>query len=204
VTGASPPAGAARRGPGRRPGNEDTRGAILDVARRSFATRGYEATTVRGIAREAQVDPALVHHYFGGKDRIFVAAMDFPVDPAEIVPSLLAGGEDGIGERVVRLFLSAWDSPRSREQLLGLVRSAVTNEAAADMLRGFISRELLGRIARGVQAPDPDLRATLVGSQLIGLGMARYVLRVEPLASADPEKVVALLAPTIERYLTGG
>ncbi len=186
---------------GRRPGGTDTREAILSAARKAFARGGFDGATVRGIAGDAGVDPALVHHFFGTKQALFVAAMEFPVDVGAILPALLARGVDGLGERLVRLLLSVWESERS--PFIALIRGAVSHEESAALLREFISRELLGRVAAAAEADRPELRATLIGSQLIGLAMARYIIRIEPLASADAATVVAAVAPTVQRYLTG-
>ncbi len=186
---------------GRRPGGTDTREAILSAARKAFARGGFDGATVRGIAGAAGVDPALVHHFFGTKQALFVAAMEFPVDVGAILPALLAPGVDGLGERLVRLLLSVWESERS--PFIALIRGAVSHEESAALLREFISRELLGRVAAAAEADRPELRATLIGSQLIGLAMARYIIRIEPLASADAATVVAAVAPTVQRYLTG-
>lgn len=191
----------ARRGPGRRPGGEDTRGAVLDAARRSFAEKGYDGTTVRGIARLAGVDPALVHHYFGGKEQVFVAAMALPFDPSEVLPDLLAAGPEGVGERFVRFFLGVWRDPASRDPFLGLLRSATTHEQAAAMMREFVSEALLGRLAESLGAPDARFRTELAASHLVGLALLRHVIRVEPLASADEDEVVAYVAPVVQRYL---
>jgi AcrR family transcriptional regulator len=194
---------ATRRRPGRPPGESRSREAILRAARSSFATVGYDRTTIRGVARAARVDPALVHHYFGSKDRLFTAAMDFPVDPAIVAETVLGPGLEGAGERLVRLFLRIWDTPRNREPLLGLVRAAVSNPRAARMLREFISRALLGRVAPVLGTPDAALRAALIGSQVVGLAMFRYVLKVEPLASVGEEELVAAVGPRFQEYITG-
>lgn len=188
---------------GRRPGASHTRDAILDAARESFAERGFSDTSVRAVAARAGVDSALVHHYFGTKDRLFTAAMELPFDPAAVAPALLEPGLEGLGERLVRFFLRVWDEPVPRARIQAILRSALTQEAAAVLLRDFVTRELIGRIAAAVGTPDAPLRATLVGTQLVGLGLLRYIIRVEPLASADPETVVAAVAPTLQRYLTG-
>jgi len=196
-------AGPPRRGPGRRPGATDTRAQILAAARGEFAARGYDGASVRAIARTAEVDPALVHHYFGTKEQVFVAAMELPFEPAALVPQLLAGDVTGLGERIVRFFLSVWGDPAGREPFLALLRSATTNEQAAAMLRGFVAQALLGRIAEALDLPDRELRVTLAAGQLLGAALLRYVVRVEPLASASDDQVVALVAPAIQRYLTG-
>jgi AcrR family transcriptional regulator len=180
-----------------------TREAILDAARRAFAEQGYQLATVRGVADLAGVDPALVHHYFGTKQRLFVAAVQLPVNPVEQLMAVLAQDPGQAGERMVELFLSIWDHAADQSPLLALVRSAVGDEQAAAMLREFITEEVLGPIAHRLGSPDAELRATLVGSQLIGLAMARYVVKVEPLASAPAAQVAAALGPTLQRYLTG-
>jgi AcrR family transcriptional regulator len=158
---------------------------------------------VRSVAREAGVDPALVHRFFGSKEQLFVAALELPVAPGVLVAAVLAGGVEGVGERLVRTLLTLWDTPGGFAPFLALVRGAVDNEAAATMLREFVTREVLGRIA-AVAAPDrPELRASIAGSQVVGLAMARYIVRVPPLAGADREEIVAVVGPTIQRYLTG-
>ena len=194
---------AASRRSGRRPGESGTREAILAAATESFGSSGYAATTIRGVAREAGVDPALVHHYFGSKQQLFAAAMQLPVDPITIVPMLLADGVDGLGERLVRLFLSVWDGTPGQGPMLALIRSAVSHEQAATLLREFVTDVLLGPIARAVGGDRPELRASLVASQMVGLSMARYVVRIEPLASADAGTLAAAVGPTIQRYLSG-
>ncbi len=186
---------------GRRPGTGGTRERILAAARSDFGKGGYEGTTIRGIAAQAKVDPALVMHYFESKDGVFRAAVQFPVDPAEFIPRLVAPGLEGLGERLVRFFVETWDSPAG-SPFLGLIRSVVGNEDAADQLREFVTREVLGRLAHALQLDQPQLRAALVASQLVGLAMLRYVVRVEPLASARADDVVAWLGPTLQRYLT--
>jgi AcrR family transcriptional regulator len=186
---------------GRRPGAGGTREKILAAARFHFSEAGYEGATIRAIAGEAGVDPALVLHYFGSKEGVFVAAVEFPIDPAEVLPGLLAPGLEGLGERLVRFFLGAWDSPAG-SPLLGLIRSVVGNERAAALVRDFVSREVLGRIAEALELDQPQLRASLAASQLIGLAMLRYVVKLEPLAAAEPDEVAAWLGPTLQRYLT--
>jgi AcrR family transcriptional regulator len=188
---------------GRRPGDSGTREAILDAARESFAELGFSDTSVRAVAARAGVDQALVHHYFGNKDGLFAAAMELPFDPAAVAPALLEGGVDGLGERLVRFFLEVWEQPASRVRIQAMLRSALTQDAAAELLRDFVTREVLGRVAAAVDVPDAPLRAALVGSQLVGLGMLRYIVRVEPLATADRETVLDAVAPTVQRYLTG-
>jgi AcrR family transcriptional regulator len=188
---------------GRRPGVSGTREAILDAARRAFAEHGYQHATIRMVADLAGVDPALVHHYFRYKQDLFIAAVQLPVNPVEQLGAVLAQDPDQAGERMVEVFLSIWDHAGDRSPLLAIVRSAVGDERAAAMLREFITEEVLGQIAHRLGGPDARLRATLIGSQIIGLAMARYIVRVEPLASAPPAQLVAAIGPTLQRYLTG-
>ena len=188
---------------GRRPGPNRTRAAILAAARASFAAIGYDATTIRAVARDAGVDAALVHRFFGSKEQLFAAAMELAVSPSELVERLLADGVDGVGARLVEALLTLLDAPVARAPFLALIRSAVSNEQAATMLREFLTREVLGRLAAAAAPDVPELRASLAGSQVVGLAMARYVVRVPPLADADPAVVAAAVGPTIQRYLTG-
>jgi AcrR family transcriptional regulator len=186
---------------GRRPGAGGTRDDILAAARSHFAEAGYEGATIRGIAADAGVDPALVLHYYGSKEGVFQAAVEFPIDPAEFIPRLLEPGLDGLGERLTRFFIDTWDSPTGRP-LLALIRSVVANESAAALMRDFVSRAVLGRVARALDLDRPQLRASLAASQLVGVAMLRYVVRVEPLASASAVEVSAWLGPTLQRYFT--
>ena len=188
---------------GRRPGVSGTREAILDAARRAFAEHGYQHATIRMVADLAGVDPALVHHYFRYKQDLFIAAVQFPVNPVEQLTAVLAQDPDQAGDRMVEVFLSIWDHAADRSPLLALLRSAVGDERAAGMLREFITEEVLGQIAHRLGGPDARLRATLIGSQIIGMAMARYIVRVEPLASAPAAQLVAAIGPTLQRYLTG-
>jgi AcrR family transcriptional regulator len=197
----SPARRTARRGPGRPADETDRRGAILAAARTEFAAKGYDGASIRAIAARADVDPALVHHYFGTKERVFVAAMALPFDPASELPAALSGDLEGLPERLVRLFFSVWDDPETREPLLALLRSAVTNEAAAGMMRQFVGTALLGRVAEQLPGPDARLRTEAAVSQLVGAALLRYVLEVEPLASLPLEGLVRLLVPGVRAHL---
>jgi AcrR family transcriptional regulator len=191
----------ARRGPGRRPGSGDTRGEILDAARHEFAEKGYDGVSVRGIARAASVDPALVHHFFGSKEQVFVAAMALPLDPGDMVPDVLAGDPAQLGERFARVFLGLWSDPEFREPMLALLRSATTSEAGAAMLREFVGSALLGRIVSALDGPDVALRVSTAAAHLVGIALLRYVIQVPPLATATDEEIVTLVAPALQRYL---
>jgi AcrR family transcriptional regulator len=189
---------------GRRPGNSGTRQAILDAARRAFAERGYQQASIREVAAMAGVDPALVHHFFGRKQDLFVAAVEFPVNPFEAFIALVNEEDrETLGERLLGLFLSVWDRPDQRSPVLAMIRSAVSDERAAAMLREFMTEAVLGPIARELGTPDARLRTNLVASQLVGLIMARYVIRIEPLASTPAPVLVAAIGPNLQRYITG-
>ncbi|GAA3015004.1 TetR/AcrR family transcriptional regulator [Streptomyces fulvorobeus] len=190
-----PPRTAEATGPGAR-----TR--ILEAARTEFAEHGYDRTSMRGIARAAGVDAALVHHYFGTKDEVFAAAIEVSFEPALVIPAVLGGAADGLGERLARYFIAVWENPATRAPLLAILRSALTHETAAELLRGFVLRRLLERIAAELDVPDPTFRAELAASHLVGIAILRYVIRAEPLASADPERIIEMVAPTLQRYLT--
>jgi AcrR family transcriptional regulator len=196
-------AAAPRRRRGRRPGGGDTRDALLAAARAEFAERGFDGATVRLIADRAGVDPAMVNHWFGGKEALFSAALNVPVDPGALIAEVVPGDPGQLGERIVSRFLMIWDHTGGGRSLAALVRSIASHEAAAALMRQFITRVLVRRVVSSVAPDRLDLRAALVGSQLVGLGMVRYVLRLEPLASADHATVVAAVAPTLQRYLTG-
>ena len=187
---------------GRRPGDSGAREAILSAARHSFGTGGFSGTTIRGVARAAGVDPALVHHYFGTKDELFAAALELPFDPTVLVARLLAGGLDGLGERLARAFLDIWDATPGQGPMLALLRSAVSDERAACSLRDFLTRVVLGPLAAASPAEDAPLRASLAASQMVGLAVARYVVRLEPLASAPPSVLAPLVGATLDRYLS--
>jgi AcrR family transcriptional regulator len=188
---------------GRRPGASDTRDRILAAARVRFASHGYDRTRIRDVAADADVDPALVHYFFKSKDGLFVAAMQLPLRPADVLPPVLAEGLPGLGERMVRRLLSVWDDPANRTALLATVQSASAHPGAAAALREFVRREVVGRVAGVIEADRPEVRANLVASQVVGLLGARYVVRVEPLASMDAEELVPLVGPTLQRYLDG-
>jgi AcrR family transcriptional regulator len=218
-------AGEDTRRTGRRTGDSGTREAILGAARKQFGDHGYTGATIRAIAADAGVDPALVHHFFGTKEGLFAAAMRLPLVPGELIDAALAPGARppgrSLGEHLMRMALSAWDVTEIRDTFLGLLRSAMTSEQATTMLREFIADSILGRLAevagpRGAgSAGDPgspagaegaegaDYRAALVASQVLGLALTRYVLRLEPLAAASQDELAVAIGPTLERYLTG-
>ena len=178
---------SATRGPGRRPGSPDTRAAILAAARELFAAHGFAGTTIRAVGAQAEVDPAMVHHYFGTKDDLFLAALELQMDPREVMAPVIAGGPDGAGARL---------------PLIGVMRG-IFDASGQRLVRDGFLRMVLGPVGAGLGIDEPDRRMPLVASQIVGLVMIRYVLAVEPLASLPAEQVVATYAPTLQRYLTG-
>jgi AcrR family transcriptional regulator len=185
---------------GRRGGDSGTREAILSAARDRFASHGYDAATIRGIAADAGVDPALVHHFYGNKEQLFIAALHLPIDPRQIADVLVRGGpREEVGRRMVKLFLSVWGNPEARPAFLAMLRSATTNEQAGAMMRQFVTSALLGRIAEPLGVSR--LRLETAVAQMIGIALLRYVIQVEPLVSAGDDEVIALVAPLIQRIL---
>ncbi len=188
---------------GRRPGRSDTREQILAAARRLFAADGFDRTSIRGIAAEAGVDPALVLHYFGTKDGLLQAAAKWPIDLDDLVVRVVAPGVEGVGGRLVEFYLDQWEDPAVRFPLAVMLRGATGRGEAGRVLTQFVQHELVDRLAAIIDAPDARLRASFVSSTLVGLALSRYIMEVEPLASASREEIVAAVAPTIERYVRG-
>ncbi len=186
---------------GRRRGESGTREAIARAARRQFGRLGYDRATLRGIAAEAGVDVALISHFFGSKQRLFVAVMGFPFSPRDVIPAIVGEGLEGAGERLARFVVSLLEDPDGRARATGLVRAAATEPEAARAVRELLARELIGAFVENLGVPDADLRANLIGSQVVGLVMARYVVAVEPLATLEPDAVVSAIGPTFQRYL---
>lgn len=189
-------------GRGRRRGSPDTRAAILDAARELFAAGGLSGTSVRAVAARAGVDPALVHHYFGSKDDLFVAALSLPVDPREVLAPVVALGPDGAAERMLRTFLAVWDDPALQLPLLAIARSMV-DPSGGELFRDGFLKVVVGPLGVALGLEEPERRMPLVASQVLGLILMRYLLDVEPIASMSAEELVATYAPTLQRYLTG-
>lgn len=206
---------ASQAGPrGRRAGDSGTREAIAEAARAQFATRGYHGATIRGIAAAAEVDPALVHHYYGTKEALFAAAMRLPVVPSEVLTAALTPADGapagpGFGAHLVRTALTMWESDELKETFLGLLRSAVTSEQASVMLREFISDSILGTVARVAglgkkgSPAEADYRAAMVATQMLGLALTRLVLGLPAVAEASVDELAATVGPSVERYLSG-
>ncbi len=189
--------------PGRRPGTSGAREAILAAARRAFADQGFTGATVRAIADDAAVDPALVRHYFGSKRGLFVQAAELPFSPRDILPRFFEGDPAQVGEKLVAFLIQLLEVEPLRATVLGLLRAAVDDPEAAELFRHRLSIEFFGAIVAAVTTDEPDLRASLVTSQMVGLAFARYVLRLEPLASLSAEEVIAAVGPAVQRYIMG-
>lgn len=185
---------------GRRPGGTDSRAAILESARRLFAERGYDATSVRAVAAQARVDPALVLHFFGSKAELFASSLHLPLDPAEI-EALLQGERETLGRRLAEFYLRRVFRDR-RATVLSLLRSAVSNPEAAAMLRRAIEGTAIAALERLVPGEEAALRGELCASHMMGLFLARHILGVEPLASEGDERLIDAVAPALQQYLT--
>ncbi|WP_314505076.1 TetR family transcriptional regulator [uncultured Microbacterium sp.] len=193
-----------KRRPGRpKAGESNAQERIIAAAVDEFGEQGYDGATMRGIAARAGVDSALVHHYFGTKADLFAQTIDAPMRPDLDIPALLEGPQDVLGERIVRYVLEAWERPETRKRGVVLLRSGIGNRLTTPLLSAFLQRELVGRVATRIDAPDAALRASLVASQIAGVLIARYVLQLPALASASVDEIVAQVGPTVQRYLTG-
>ena len=192
---------------GRRPGSSGTREAILAAARAGFAERGYGGTTIRAVAGAAGVDPALVLHFFGTKDALFATCLELPPEIVARMPAAFAGDPDTLGERLTRTYLSLWEDPATGPALLAVVRSAVSSQGAAHRLGEFVGSLLLAptaELGRSLGYTNaPELRVALASAQLVGVALSRYVVRLEAVTQADLETLVAAVAPSVQRYLTG-
>jgi len=193
----------ARPRSGRRPGASGTRAAIAAAARVQFGDVGFDRTTIRSVAAAAGVDPALVMHFYCSKQQLFVETMALPFDPAPVVADLLAGERETIGIRLAHFLLHAMEDPAVSTVLLGRIRAAASDPEAARLLRDLVPGELVGPLTRELGVDQPELRAGLVSSQLIGFAVARWIVGVEALAALDVERSIAFLGPSLQRFLAG-
>lgn len=187
----------------RRSTDADARTAILRAAADEFASSGYDGISLRAVARRAAVDPALVHHYFADKADLFAATIAVPIRPDRIVADILRGPRDEIGTSIVRALVARFAEPRTRDAVLTVVRTAMGHEFAGRMLRQFLLREVLQRITAQLGLDDGEQRAAFAASQLVGLIVARYGIRIGPLAEASDEVVIGTVGPVVQWYLTG-
>jgi len=188
---------------GRRPGDSGARDAILAAARRRFADHGFDRATIRAIAGDAGVDPALVHHYFGTKRDLFSASLELPFDPGAMVAELVTGPRTDLGPRLVAAFLAGWDRPGAASPMIALLRSAMADEGAATMARQVLYDRILHPVATAIGSPDAEFRASLAAAQMTGLAIGRYIIAIPPLATAPVDDIVRAVGPTLQRYLVG-
>lgn len=190
-------------GRGRRPGGVDTRAEIIDAARAIFREQGYAGASMRAIARRAAVDPALVHHYFADKAHLFIDTMALPMDPRAVQEAVSAGGFSG--ERLVERFLAQWErgpGPGS-PAFVSLAQAMAASPSVADGIREFVMERVLLHGPANEDEVTLKARRALIGSQLMGIAWARYVMRMEPVASAERRDVARWVGPTVDRYATG-
>jgi AcrR family transcriptional regulator len=194
--------GPGGRTRGRRPSGSGTREAILAAATRQFAEVGYPRTTLRGIAREAGVDTRLVTHYFGTKQQLFVSVAELPFDPDDVLATVLADGPEHAGRRLAGFALTMLEAPAARQTMTGLLRAAASEDEAAGLVRDLLTERILVPIARRLGGDRPELRASLLGSQMAGLVVARHIVGLQALVDTDPQELAAAVAPVLQHYLT--
>jgi AcrR family transcriptional regulator len=188
---------------GRRPGISTTREEIVAAAAAAFASSGYDGTSLRQIAADAGLDPAMVRRFFGGKEQLFSAVVTSVFQPEQAVAMLLDGPRGKIGGRLAEYVVGLLGEVERPGPVLGLMRSAASSEHAAALVRQFLANEMLGRLTQKLGVDHPQLRAALTASQLVGLAITRYVVRAEALVSTETNDLIAWVAPTLQRYLTG-
>jgi AcrR family transcriptional regulator len=205
----SPPRGgnadaqpADKRPTGRRTGDSGSREAILAAARDQFAAKGFDGASLRAIAAAAGVDTGLIRHFYGNKDNLFAATQYIPETIIKQIMTALAGDAEHVGRRTVDTYLALWEDPATAEPILAIARSAISSDRAADRLRAILGATLFRQALNNLPADHAEVRAALAGAHLMGVALARYVVRLEPLANLDRDALVALCAPAIQRYLT--
>jgi AcrR family transcriptional regulator len=197
------PAGTdtAKRPTGRRPGDSGTRDAIVDAANQLFAERGYEGASMRAIAATAGVDPALIRHFFADKDTLFATVVADRTSIFDRLAASRAGDQASVGQRVADTYLRLWEQPPTRPILMAITRSATTSDKARQMLRDALDTSIHAHA--GPSDPEQARRIALAGSHLFGLATARHILKVPAITQLTHRQLVAQVAPTIQRYLTG-
>ncbi len=199
----TPPARRRGRPSGRRAGESSTRDDISVAAESQFATMGFDRTSIRSIATRAGVDPALVLHYFGSKQALFLEVAAPPIPPEKVAAAIKEGPLSGAGARLARVVVGLLDEPAVRDKLVGLVRAATSEPEAARLVNELITTGAFRHVVQALGVDDAPLRASLLGSQFIGLVIARHIVRIEPLASLPSDDLAVAIAPNLQRYLTG-
>ncbi|MEY9851236.1 AcrR family transcriptional regulator [Leifsonia sp. EB41] len=193
-----------RRGrPRKERGAASTRSAIVRAAAEEFTERGYEAASLRAVARRAGVDSALVHHYFDDKAELFAATLEAPLRPDRVLDVVLGAPREQVGETLVRYLLTQLEDERAAGRMVLILRTVLSSGPGTRMLREFLTREVFARLAALTHADDADLRADLAASQIVGLMMTRYALKLQPIASADPDELARRVGPVIQWHLFG-
>lgn len=196
----SPAKTAKRRG--RRQGEPVSRDVVLAAAKDRFASDGYEKSTLRAIARDAHVDPSMVLYLFGSKDELFRESLRLIMDPDALVAAL-SDGDGDIGTRMLRAYLSIWETPDTAGSMRAMLQSATSNPDAHEAFRGFMQSYVLPAVSEVLGGGEQArMRAMLAASQLVGMAMLRYVMQVPPIATLSGDEVVRLIAPTVTRYLS--
>jgi AcrR family transcriptional regulator len=198
----APHPGARRRG-GRRPGSGASRQKILDVARVAFPANGYAGTSLRGIARDAGVDPSLIVQLFGSKAGLFGAVIEWPFDASQIAGQIREVPADELGEFTARRFISHWDRDEHRNPIVSLIYAGLADSGAAAMLREFITVNLTLPVIDRAGSDRAQLRAALLASQLIGFGLSRHVLAFDALVAASTDELIVALGATLQYTCTG-
>lgn len=195
-------AGAVRRG--RRPAGEDTRASIVAAAREEFAAKGFDAVSMRGVARAAGVDPGLIRHYFDGKGELFAASLvPAGADPQALAGRFAQGGLDGLGERLARTVLAVWDAPDGQVQLRLVLSGMLSADEHVQELPRYLQRTVFDQVAALLPRAVAARRVSLVASQVLGVLVARHLLRIEPVASMPADELALSIAPTLQRFLEG-
>jgi AcrR family transcriptional regulator len=192
--------GKEKKALGRRPGKSGAQSAILRSAQKLFAEKSYDRTTIRDIATQAGVDPALVIHYFRTKQELFLAAMMPLAKAPKLLPGALEGDRDEVGLRFARLVVQLLEDGETPQFLTAMIRAAVSEPKAAEMVRNFVGPNLIRPLAKNMRHSDAELRAALIGAQMVGIITVKYIVRAEPLASATPAEIEKVLAPLIQKY----
>jgi AcrR family transcriptional regulator len=188
--------------PGRRQGDPRTRETIIDAARAEFLEHGYTATTIRSVARRAEVDPALIYHYFTDKPTLYTSTLNLPVDPRQILNDVRAGPASP-GARLVAGFLAQWETGPGRrgQSFVNVVQAMSSSPQAARSVREFLVDRVWAQLADGDEAAR--WRTVLISSELVGLAWNRYIVGAEPLASASLQEVAEHVGPALEHLMFG-
>lgn len=189
---------------GRRPSGGDARADILGAARELFASDGYEKASMRAIARRAHVDPSLIVHYFTSKEGLLREALVLPVDPTQMLAAGLDGvPDDEVGVELVRLIVGVWEQPAVQPRLQSMLRTAISHDLAMTLLRQMLQRTVIAAVSRLVEDESAQQRAELIGAQMAGLALTRYLIRLPTLAAMSVDEVAEAVGPSVQHYLTG-